>query len=379
MSWYVLSGRHVGFRVGKWDVANLPSVVQDVLYGLSNPADLPTGVTVIDNPCFLNDVGFDLSAGITPIVAIGVENIAALQEIVVRAQNIRTRFTIQSQAAGASSGPIDFVHEIMKGSTRLGVEPGRGIYHLPPYFLDFFVVSPPIGGGTTPQKVWRVCAPFAFVRNLRWTQRPEEAAQLEITWFVPYISFDDIGTNLPVLTGYNPDAGVFISRELVFNADVETTGDTDNVLDLSVLNNQRLVTDFTFEINNDLREVFTASLPSDMASGTEGVRIRRLLRVFNAIFEGRSTITSNFTVIYPGALKGSLNLALPQALKKISFTYYEAAGAGASIDAPIPIYRITLRQAKVLDGRITFAQEQMVTITATVQALDVEVELRPTA
>jgi hypothetical protein len=72
-------------------------------------------------------------------------------------------------------------------------------------------------------------------------------------------------------------------------------------------------------------------------------------------------------------------LALPQALKKISFTYYEAAGTGASADAPTPIYRLVLRMAKVLDSRINFAQEQMITLGVSVQALDLDAELRPEA
>ncbi len=373
MGWYILSGRHVSFRVGKWapNFQSTVDVIQDVLDGIG-PTALPTGVTEIQNPCFLNEVGIEMSAGINPIVAIGVENIAALEEFVVRAQNIRTRFTIQSQAAGATSGPIDFVHEIMKGSTRLGTEPGQTLYHLPPYFLDFFVIAPRVGG-TGIDKVWRVCAPFAFVRNLRWTQRPEDAAQLEITWFVPYIHFADIGTATPPMVQYNPSAGVFIVREVVFDASVETG--TENVLDLTALSNQRIVTDFTIEINNDLREVFTVSKGTDVT--TE--RVRRTLRVFNAIFEGRSTITSNFTIVYPGGLTGSLNLALPQALKKVAFTYYEAAGTGAYTGTPTPIYRLTLRMAKVLDSRVNFAMEQMITLGVTVQALDIEAELRPTS
>jgi hypothetical protein len=373
MSWYILSGRHVSFRVGKWasDFQSTVEVIQDVLDGLG-PTALPTGVTEIQNPCFLNEVGIEMSAGINPIVAIGVENIAALEEFIVRAQNIRTRFTIQSQAAGATSGPIDFVHEIMKGATRLGTEPGQTLYHLPPYFLDFFVIAPQVGGAGVA-KVWRVCAPFAFVRNLRWTQRPEDAAQLEITWFVPYIHFADIGTATPPMVQYNPSAGVFIVREVVFDASVESG--TENILDLTALSNQRIVTDFTIEINNDLREVFTVSKGTDIT--TE--RVRRTLRVFNAIFEGRSTITSNFTIVYPGGLRGSLNLALPQALKKIAFTYYEAAGTGAYGGTPTPIYRLTLRMAKVLDSRVNFAMEQMITLGVTVQALDLDAELRPTS
>jgi hypothetical protein len=377
MGWYVLSGRNVSFRVGKWpsNFETTVGVIQDVLDGLSNSTALPAGVTVISNPCFLNDVGIEMSAGITPIVAIGVENIAALEEFVVRAQNIRTRFTVQSQAAGATSGPIDFIHEIMKGATRLGTLPGQTLYHLPPYFLDFFVIAPRVGGAGI-DKVWRVCAPFAFVRNLRWAQRPEDAAQVEITWFVPYVHFADIGDATPPLVQYNPSAGVFIVREVVFDAEVEAG--TENVLDLSALANQRIVTDFTVEINNDLREVFTVSKASDI-TGAGSDKIRRLLRVFNSIFEGRSTITSNFTIVHPGGLSGSLNLALPQALKKISFTYYEAAGTGASADAPTPIYRLVLRMAKVLDSRINFAQEQMITLGVSVQALDLDAELRPAA
>jgi hypothetical protein len=78
-------------------------------------------------------------------------------------------------------------------------------------------------------------------------------------------------------------------------------------------------------------------------------------------------------------LSGSLNWALPQALKKISFTYYEAAGMGASADEPTPIYRLVLRMAKVLDSRINFAQEQMITLGVSVQALDLDAELRPAA
>jgi hypothetical protein len=377
MGWYILSGRHVSFRVGKWatNFQSTVDVIQDVLYGLSDPVGLPTGVTAISNPCFLNEVGIEMSAGITPIVAVGVENIAALEEFIVRAQNIRTRFTVQSQAAGASSGPIDFIHEIMKGATRLGTEPGQALYHLPPYFLDFFVIAPQVGG-TGIAKVWRVCAPFAFVRNLRWTQRPEDAAQLEITWFVPYISFADIGTATPPLVQYNPSAGVFIVREVAFNAEVEAG--TENVLDLTALSNQRIVTDFTVEINNDLREVFTVSKTADI-TGSNSEKIRRTLRVFNGIFEGRSTITSNFTIVYPGGLTGSLNLALPQALKKIAFTYYEAAGTGAYSGTPTPIYRLTLRMAKVLDSRVNFAMEQMITLGVTVQALDLDAELRPSS
>jgi len=378
MSWYVLSGRHVGFRIGKWASnfqATVP-VIQDVIYSLSNETAVPSEVTIISNPCFLNEVGVEMSAGITPIVAVGVENIAALEEFIVRAQNIRTRFTVQSQPAGADTGPIDFVHELMKGSTRLGVIPGTGIHHLPPYFLDFFVIAPPVGGGGTPEAVWRLCAPFAFIRNLRWTQRPEDAAQLEITWFVPYIYFKNVGTTVPTLTTYDATAGVLIIREAVFDIQTEQSGVDDNVFDLTTFQQKRIVTDFNIEINNDLREVYTASLSSDMGTGAEA--IRRTLRVFNAIFEGRSTITSNFTIIYPGGLSGSLNLALPQVLKKISFTYYESAGTGAT-EPPVAIYRLTLREAKVLDSRVTLAQEQQLVLSATVQALDIEAELRPTS
>jgi hypothetical protein len=376
MPWFVLSGRNVGFRIGKWapDFEATVPVIKDVLHDLPDATSVPDGVTILTNPCFLNEVDIDMSAGINPIVALGVENIASLEEFIVRAQNVRTRFTVQSQQAGATSGPIDFVHNLISGATRLGTSVGTNTYHLPPYFLDFFVVAPPVGALGTPVKVWRLSAPFAFIRNLRWTQRPEDAAQLEITWFVPYIFFGDVGTSVPTLSSYDASAGVLIVREAVFDIASEETG-TDNVLDLDTFQSQRIVTDFSIEINNDLREVYTVSLPSDMDDANEAVR--RTLRVFNAIFEGRSTITSSFTVIYPGGLKGSLNLALPQVLKKISFTYYESAGAGAT-EPPVPVYRLALRHAKVLDSRVALATEQQIVLTTNVQALDIEAVLRPT-
>jgi hypothetical protein len=375
MPWFVLSGRNVGFRFGKWgsDFEATVPVIKDVLHGLTDATSVPTGVTVLTNPCFLNEVDIDMSAGINPIVALGVENIASLEEFIIRAQNVRTRFTVQSQQAGATSGPIDFVHNLISGATRLGTSVGTNTYHLPPYFLDFFVVAPPVGALGTPVKVWRLSAPFAFIRNLRWTQRPDDAAQLEVTWFVPYIFFGDVGTSVPTLSSYDASAGVLIVREAVFDIASEETG-TDNVLDLATFQSQRIVTDFSIEINNDLREVYTASLPSDM--GTTNGAIRRTLRVFNAIFDGRSTITSSFTVIYPGGLKGSLNLAMPQVLKKISFTYYESAGAGAT-EPPVPVYRLTLRNAKVLDSRVALATEQQIILTTNVQAMDIEAVLRP--
>jgi hypothetical protein len=376
MSWFVLSGRNVGFRIGKWapDFEATVPVIRDVLYGLGDATSVPPGVTILTNPCFLNEVDIDMSAGVNPIVALGVENIASLEEFIVRAQNVRTRFTVQSQQAGATSGPIDFVHNLISGATRLGTSVGANTYHLPPYFLDFFVVAPPVGILGPPVKVWRLSAPFAFIRNLRWTQRPEDAAQLEITWFVPYIFFGDVGTSVPTLSSYDASAGVLIVREAVFDIASEEAGGTDNVLDLNAFQSQRIVTDFSIEINNDLREVYTASLPSDMAAANEAVR--RTLRVFNAIFEGRSTITSSFTVIYPGGLKGSLNLAMPQVLKKISFTYYESAGAGAT-EPPVPVYSLILRHAKVLDSRLALATEQQIVLTTNVQAMDIEAVLRP--
>jgi hypothetical protein len=375
MPWFVLSGRNVGFRIGKWGSdfeADVP-VIRDVIHGLSDATSVPEGVTILTNPCFLNEVDIDMSAGINPIVALGVENIASLEEFIVRAQNVRTRFTVQSQRAGATSGPIDFVHNLISGATRLGTSVGANTYHLPPYFLDFFVVAPPVGVLGTPVKVWRLSAPFAFIRNLRWTQRPEDAAQLEVSWFVPYIFFGDVGTSVPTLSSYDASAGVLIVREAVFDIASEEAG-SDNVLDLATFQSQRIVTDFSIEINNDLREVYTASLPADMAAANEAVR--RTLRVFNAIFEGRSTITSSFTVIYPGGLKGSLNLALPQVLKKISFTYYESAGAGAT-EPPVAVYRLTLRNAKVLESRVALATEQQIVLTTNVQAMDIEAVLRP--
>lgn len=359
MAWYVISGRNVSFQIGKWSSTfyqDVP-VIQDVISG----GGVPTGVTILPNPCFLNDVGIELSAGITPIVAIGVENIAALEEFIVRAQNIRTRFTIQTLAAGQTVGPIDFVHSLISGSTRLLESDTPPFPHLNPYFLDFYVVDPAVG---TPGilNAWRVCAPFAFIRNLRWIQRPEDAAQLEITWFVPYISFQPVTTVVPVT--YTLDAGILISREATLS--VEATG--SDVIDLSRLTSDRIISDLTIEINNDLREVYTFSLPTDITTGS----IRRLLRVFNAIFEGRSTITGNFTMIYP-AMLGSLNLAQPQAYKTMTITYYEAAGSGYTA-TPRSVYSITLHDVKILDSRVTFAQEQMVTLAATFQALDITCE-----
>jgi hypothetical protein len=233
MPWFVLSGRNVGFRIGKWasDFEATVPVIKDVLYGLPSATSVPAGVTILTNPCFLNEVDIDMSAGINPIVALGVENIASLEEFIVRAQNVRTRFTVQSQQAGATSGPIDFVHNLISGATRLGTSVGTNTYHLPPYFLDFFVVAPPVGALGTPVKVWRLSAPFAFIRNLRWTQRPEDAAQLEITWFVPYVFFGDVGTSVPTLSSYDASAGVLIVREAVFDIASEEEDETDNVLD----------------------------------------------------------------------------------------------------------------------------------------------------
>jgi hypothetical protein len=67
---------------------------------------------------------------------------------------------------------------------------------------------------------------------------------------------------------------------------------------------------------------------------------------------------------------------MPQVLKKISFTYYESAGAGAT-EPPVPVYRLTLRHAKVLDSRVALATEQQIVLTTNAQAMDIEAELRP--
>jgi len=357
MAWYVLAGRNVGFRIGRWAsnfYQNVP-VIKDVLQGLQ-PGAVPTGVTLLTPQCYLNEVGLDIDAGITPIVAIGVENIASLEEFIVRAQNIRTRFTVQS--TNGTSHPISFIHNLIEGATRLG-----GLYHLPPYFLDFYVVDTAVG---TPGILggYRVCAPFAFVRNLRWTQRPDDAAQVEITWFVPYVSFDTFSGSI-TLVQYLVDAGIFIAREGV----LQVTASGSDVIDLTALSQDRIVTDLTIELNNDLREVYTFSLAGDIT--TEA--IRRLLRVFNAIFEGRSTVSGSFTMIYP-ALLGSLNLAQPQAFKTLTFTYYEAAGSGYSQN-PVPVYKVEIVDAKVLSARVNFATEQMVSLSCNFQGLDFNAQL----
>lgn len=356
MSWFVLAGRNVGFQIGKWpqDFDTQVPVIRDVLMGLQ-PGQVPNGVTLLAPPPFLNEVGLDIEAGITPVTAIGVENIAGLQEFIVRAQNIRTRFTVQTRASTGTNHPINFIHNIFTGATRL-----LSLYHLPPYYLEFFVVDP-----GPPVKSWRICAPFAFIRNFRWTQRPEDAAQLEVTWFVPYISFDQMNNPPAALVQYVPDAGVLTIREGVLTV----SGGSGDVVDISLLNTERIVTDLSIEINNDLREVYTFSLAGDITNEA----IRKLLRVFNAIFEGRSTITGSFTFIYP-AFMGSLNLAQPQTLKRLTFAYYEAAGSGYT-PTPQPVYYIRVLDAKILSARVTFALEQMLSFNCSFQALDIEAGL----
>lgn len=368
MAVYVLSGRNAR---AFWSPAaidsdtNLPVFINDALSHsgiLAEKTDTGIPDTYVQGWMgfpYIQDIRFTTEGGLDNIVSVGVENIAAIEEVGIGFQDVTIEVIAQP-------------NNIFKNLVRLAYrDPTQGVYHLPFVFLRFFLVDAAEATSTGIAQVhYRIDIWAAILRRFEFNQPTDGFATARFTFasnFIDIHKFTGDWTSggapsgYPYWQSYDLNVGVLNAFEAVMKFLDPTTNNPHPQFQ----NYSLEIASFNFDVTTNITAFHTflnAALTSDSR--------RAALRLWRAFMDAVQVVEGGFTAYLPPDVGGSLNVHYLDRAKLV-VEYYQYAGTGAITTLPgSPVLTFTFPYIKFLSAGTGFAPDRQVTFDVRFRAFN---------
>lgn len=327
MPTFVLSGAHVAAKFGIFDTAALMNYAQNKLLGAHEtipPSLIKDNGTFYDFP-YLSSIAVTIEGGVRQIQALGLENVAALEEegigfndvtIECFAQPIPAMAKIFSlfkrTAESYNHFPFAAIRACARG-TYYTEESGGGFGNA---WLDFWA-----------------CVP----RTLTFSQPTGSPATIRLSLGAGYI-YHTVPVTTPFTISYNIEKGILNIFEGVMKLYADTSGNNPIMADFPLF-----VSALTFDIRNTVNPIHTF-----LADNFSDEKFMRAVRMWRALMDAIQVVEGNFTVLMMRKDATMLNVNELQRVGRIDILYYPFAGYSAP-DTGVPSnyeMRITLYNVK---------------------------------
>lgn len=297
---------------------------------------------------YIQDIRFTTEAGVDNIVSVGVENIAAVEEIGIGFQEVTIEVIAQ---------PNDIYKNLVRLCYR---DPSQNIFHLPYMCLRFFVV----GGyeaGTGPVN-YKIDIWAGVLRRFEFNQPADGWATSRFTFASNYIDIQKFTGDWRSQGNY-PGTGYWQSYDL----SVGVLNSFEAVMEFLDPNTNQPLPEFanySLEISTFSFDVTTTTTPfhTFLASALTDSSRRDAIRLWRMVMDAVQTVEGGFTAYVPPNVGGSLNVhKLP--ITKLRVRYYPYAGTGAPTDTlpTSPVLTFEFPYVKFLSAGTGFAPDRPVT------------------
>ncbi len=322
MPTFVLSGAHVGAKFGIFDTTQLINYAENKLLGAAEviPTPLIKGGTFYDFP-YLSSISLTVEGGVRQIQAIGLQNLAALEEEGIGLQDVSIECMVQPIPAMEKIFSLfkrraEFYNHFPFVAIRAGA---KGVY----YFGN------PSGFGNALIDVW-ACVP----RSLTFNQPAGNPATLRLSLGGGYIHAE-IPYTQPFSISYRIDKGILNIFE--------------GVIKLYNTQNQRilpefplLVSSFSMDIRNNINPYHTFLQDTFTQS-----KFIKAVRMWRALMDAIQIVEGNFTVLTIHNEITLLNINQLTQVAKMEIEYYPFVGSSYPGSPPTnPEMKITLYNVK---------------------------------
>lgn len=307
MPTFVLSGAHVGAKFGIFKTLDLINAGAGQNYLLGKHAAIPTtlldGGTFYDFP-YLQSIAITVEGAVQPVQAIGLQNIAALEEVAIAFQDITVEMLAQPIPA------LEKIFNMFKRTSstynhypfvalRLGV---RGVYYKEGGDFRNALID-----------IWS-CVP----RQLTFNQPEGGAATLRLSLGGGYI-YAEVPSTTDVSVAYNINKGILNVYEGVLKFFADETGNNPILQDVPFY-----VSSLSLDIRNTVNPIHTF-----LGGNFSDEAYLKAVRLWRAVMDAIQIVEGNMTVYIPKDITTQLNINKLTKVGRMDIIYYPFAGSSA--------------------------------------------------